>query len=63
MTLPNATDDDTPGRTAYEAYLGNIKTSMGLDLPKWEDNDDAVKNGWESAALAVHHRWRSEDIA
>lgn len=61
MTLPNATDEDTPGRTAYEAYGTYVdwRSVTGTPIPPWEENhNSAVKDGWEQAAQAVLNRWR-----
>ena len=65
MTLPNASDEDTPGRTAYEAFATAIGGRDYNDepIPPWTENkNEREVDAWEKAALAVWQRWRDEEL-
>lgn len=64
MTLPNASDDDVPGKTAYEVYCTAVGgRSINDDpLPPWDEQNERIQDAWNKAAVAVWQRWRDEDL-
>ena len=50
------------GRVAYEAYGESVgwMTFSGTKMPSWEEQNDRLKQAWNSAAAAVEARVREE---
>lgn len=48
-------DTRSAGRKAFEAYAAHVggKTHDGKPIPGWENLTDAVREGWDAAALAA----------
>lgn len=57
--------DGTAGRQAYEAYGRQVggKTYDGRDIPAWDDLRDAIRGGWQAAALAGHDAIATEEAS
>lgn len=53
---------DDLGRVAYEAYGESVGwiTFSGQKMPSWADQNDRLKQAWNSAARAVEQRVREE---
>jgi len=53
---------DDLGRVAYEAYGESVgwTTFSGGPMPSWEEQNDRLKQAWNSAARAVEQRVRKE---
>lgn len=50
------------GRVAYEAYGESVgwTTFSGTKMPTWEEQNERLKQAWNSAAAAVEARVREE---
>lgn len=50
------------GRVAYEAYGESVgwTTFSGTGMPTWEEQNERLKQAWNSAAAAVEARVREE---
>lgn len=46
------------GRVAYEAYGETVgwTTFSGTRMPSWEEQNERLKQAWNSAALAVERK-------
>lgn len=46
------------GRVAYEAYGESVgwTTFSGTPMPTWEEQNERLKQAWNSAALAVERK-------